>query len=300
MENKAVIIGAGVGGMTLAIYLKRAGVNFSLIEEKRPGGQINFALSVENFPSYSKISGRELSSKIFEQVKELVIDYIKDKVLSIKKEKDNFSLQMKSGDVITCNTIFIATGKHVKRLDIPNVNDYLGCGLSYCATCDGAFFKNKDVIVVGDNNDAVKDAMYLAAICKNVTILVSGNELSADKFYQDKLSTFLNVKISYNTILKRLIKDNVLKQAEIVDAGVSEIINVDGCFASVGYVPDSEIFKDLVKLDGDNYIVVDSNMKTSCDGVYAIGDVNNRKVFQLVSAMDDAVVASKDYLKNVN
>ena len=290
MENKAVIIGAGVGGMTLAIYLKRAGVNFSLIEEKRPGGQINFALSVENFPSYSKISGRELSSKIFEQVKELDIDYIKDKVLSIKKEKDNFSLQMKSGDVITCNTIFIATGKHVKRLDIPNVNDYLGCGLSYCATCDGAFFKNKDVIVVGDNNDAVKD----------VTILVSGNELSADKFYQDKLSTFLNVKISYNTILKRLIKDNVLKQAEIVDAGVSEIINVDGCFASVGYVPDSEIFKDLVKLDGDNYIVVDSNMKTSCDGVYAIGDVNNRKVFQLVSAMDDAVVASKDYLKSVN
>ena len=184
MENKAVIIGAGVGGMTLAIYLKRAGVNFSLIEEKRPGGQINFALSVENFPSYSKISGRELSSKIFEQVKELDIDYIKDKVLSIKKEKDNFSLQMKSGDVITCNTIFIATGKHVKRLDIPNVNDYLGCGLSYCATCDGAFFKDKDVIVVGDNNDAVKDAMYLAAICKNVTILISGNELSADNFFK--------------------------------------------------------------------------------------------------------------------
>lgn len=300
MENRAVIIGAGVSGMTLAIYLKRAGVNFSLIEGKRPGGQINFALSVENFPSYTKISGRELSSKIFEQIKELEVDYIKDEVLAIKKEKDIFSLKMKSGNIVRCNTVFIATGKNIKKLDIPSVNDFLGCGLSYCATCDGAFFKNKDVIIVGDNNDTIKDAIYLAPICKSVTILAKYDVFSADKFYQAKISDLANVKISYNTILKRLIKDEVLIQAEIIKNGSLEVIDVDGCFASVGYVPNSEIFKDLVALDGNNYIIVDSNMKTSCDGVYAIGDVNNRKIFQLLSAMDDAVVASKDYLKNVN
>lgn len=297
MNFKAGIIGSGVAGMTLAIYLKRAGIDFVLIEERRPGGQINFAPLVENFPSYEKISGRELSQKIYSQVQALNVNYLNDEVVSIDKDKKKYKLKMKKNDDIIVNTVFIATGKKIKKLDIPNVNDFVGVGLSYCATCDGMFFADKDVLVVGDTNKALEESLYLAGICRKVIILCKNDKIQADDFYRKKVESKENIEIIYNAILKNLVKDEVLKEAIIVRDGKEEILSISGCFAYVGYLPNTELFKHLVKLDGDNYIVVDENMCTSEDNVYAIGDVNNRKIFQLLTAMNDAVVAANDYLK---
>lgn len=297
MNFKAGIIGSGVAGMTLAIYLKRAGIDFVLIEAKRPGGQINFAPLVENFPSYEKISGRELSQKIYSQVQALNVNYLNDEVVSIDKDKKKYKLKMKKNDDIIVDTVFIATGKKIKKLDIPNVNDFVGVGLSYCATCDGMFFADKDVLVVGDTNKALEESLYLAGICRKVIILCKNDKIQADDFYRKKVESKENIEIIYNAILKNLVKDDVLKEAIIVRDGKEEILSISGCFAYVGYLPNTELFKHLVKLDGDNYIVVDENMCTSEDNVYAIGDVNNRKIFQLLTAMNDAVVAANDYLK---
>lgn len=297
MNFKAGIIGSGVAGMTLAIYLKRAGIDFVLIEARRPGGQINFAPLVENFPSYEKISGRELSQKIYSQVQALNVNYLNDEVVSIDKDKKKYKLKMKKNDDIIVDTVFIATGKKIKKLDIPNVNDFVGVGLSYCATCDGMFFADKDVLVVGDTNKALEESLYLAGICRKVIILCKNDKIQADDFYRKKVKAKENIEIIYNAILKNLVKDDVLKEAIIVRDGKEEILSISGCFAYVGYLPNTELFKHLVKLDGDNYIVVDENMCTSEDNVYAIGDVNNRKIFQLLTAMNDAVVAANDYLK---
>ena len=297
MNFKASIIGSGVAGMTLAIYLKRAGIDFVLIEARRPGGQINFAPLVENFPSYEKISGRELSQKIYSQVQALNVNYLNDEVVSIDKDKKKYKLKMKKNDDIIVDTVFIATGKKIKKLDIPNVNDFVGVGLSYCATCDGMFFADKDVLVVGDTNKALEESLYLAGICRKVIILCKNDKIQADDFYRKKVESKENIEIIYNAILKNLVKDDVLKEAIIVRDGKEEILSISGCFAYVGYLPNTELFKHLVKLDGDNYIVVDENMCTSEDNVYAIGDVNNRKIFQLLTAMNDAVVAANDYLK---
>lgn len=296
MMHNVAIIGAGVAGMTLAIYLKRASIDFVLIEEKRPGGQINYAPFVENFPSYEKISGRELSQKIFDQVKALDVNYLNDEVVSIAKENDLYTLKMKNTDSISANVLIIATGKKIKKLDIPHVNDFLGSGLSYCATCDGKFFEGKDVLVVGDTNKALEESIYLAGICNKVIVLSEQNDVRADSFYKEKVSLIDNIEILYNSKLVDLIKDDVLKKAVIIRDGSQETLNVSGCFAYVGYLPNTEIFKDLVELDGDNYVVVDSNMKTSDSNIYAIGDVNNRKIFQLITAMNDAVVVSNNYL----
>ena len=297
MNFKAGIIGSGVAGMTLAIYLKRAGIDFVLIEARRPGGQINFAPLVENFPSYEKISGRELSQKIYSQVQALNVNYLNDEVVSIDKDKKKYKLKMKKNDDIIVDTVFIATGKKIKKLDIPNVNDFVGVGLSYCATCDGMFFADKDVLVVGDTNKALEESLYLAGICHKVIILCKNDKVQADDFYRKKVESKENIEIIYNAILKNLVKDEVLKEAIIVRDGKEEILSISGCFAYVGYLPNTELFKHLVKLDGDNYIVVDENMCTSEDNVYAIGDANNRKIFQLLTAMNDAVVAANDYLK---
>lgn len=297
MNFKVGIIGSGVAGMTLAIYLKRAGIDFVLIEARRPGGQINFAPLVENFPSYEKISGRELSQKIYSQVQALNVNYLNDEVVSIDKDKKKYKLKMKKNDDIIVDTVFIATGKKIKKLDIPNVNDFVGVGLSYCATCDGMFFADKDVLVVGDTNKALEESLYLAGICRKVIILCKNDKIQADDFYRKKVESKENIEIIYNAILKNLVKDEVLKEAIIVRDGKEEILSISGCFAYVGYLPNTELFKHLVKLDGDNYIVVDENMCTSEDNVYAIGDVNNRKIFQLLTAMNDAVVAANDYLK---
>lgn len=297
MNFKVGIIGSGVAGMTLAIYLKRAGIDFVLIEARRPGGQINFAPLVENFPSYEKISGRELSQKIYNQVQALNVNYLNDEVVSIDKDKKKYKLKMKKNDDIIVDTVFIATGKKIKKLDIPNVNDFVGVGLSYCATCDGMFFADKDVLVVGDTNKALEESLYLAGICRKVIILCKNDKIQADDFYRKKVESKENIEIIYNAILKNLVKDEVLKEAIIVRDGKEEILSISGCFAYVGYLPNTELFKHLVKLDGDNYIIVDENMCTSEDNVYAIGDVNNRKIFQLLTAMNDAVVAANDYLK---
>jgi len=298
MKREIVVIGAGVAGMTSAIYLKRAGVDPLIIEMSRPGGQINFAPLVENFPGYLSITGRDFSKKVYEQMEFLNVEYLKDEVLSVNKNDGYFSIKLKNNEIIDTKNIIIATGKKIKRLNIPNVNSFLGVGLSYCATCDGKFFEGKDVLVVGDTNKALEESMYLANLCSKVYILCENNFVKADTFYRDKIASLNNVEILYNSKLQELIKDDVLERAIIIKDNEEISLNVSGCFAYVGYLPNSEVFSSLVELNGDNYIIVDKNKETSCKGVYAVGDVTDTKVYQLVTACSDAAVAVDSYLSS--
>lgn len=298
MIKDVVIIGAGVAGMTSAIYLKRAGISPVLIEMKRPGGQINFASSVENFPTYIKITGKEFSDKVFEQVKSLDIEYVKNEVISVSKDNDNFIVNLKEGTEIVTKTIFIATGKKIKKLDIPNVNSFLGIGLSYCATCDGQFFRGKDVVVIGDTNKAVEESLYLANLCNKVYIISEGESLKADFYFAQKIKNIENIEVIFNARVKELIKDVTLKNVIVEVNGVMKSLDVSGCFAYVGYVPNTELFSDFLNLNGDGYVIVNDDKETSCKGIYAIGDVTNTKVYQLITAASDAAIAVNHYLSN--
>ena len=298
MKREIVVIGAGVAGMTSAIYLKRAGINPLIIEMSRPGGQINFAPLVENFPGYLSITGRDFSKKVYEQLESLEIEYLKDEVLSVTKRDDYFVIELKNNEVITAENIIIATGKKIKKLDIPNVNSFLGVGLSYCATCDGKFFEGKDVLVVGDTNKALEESIYLANLCNKVYVLCENDSVKADSFYKDKVLSIDNIEIIYNARLKELVKDDTLKSALIIKDDKEVLLNVSGCFAYVGYLPNSELFSSLVELNGDNYIIVNRDKETSCKGIYAVGDVTDTKVYQLVTACGDAAIAVDSYLSS--
>jgi len=298
MDKKinVVIVGAGVAGMTAAIYLKRAGINCTIIENMVPGGQILKAFKVENYPGFMQISGSELSNNIFEQVKKLHIDYIKDEVVKIEDDK---KVVLKSGNIIETDNVIIATGRRPKKLNVPNLNKFLGKGLSYCATCDGRFFKDQDVLVVGGSNSALEEALYLANICKSVTIIHRRDELRADRCYQDEALGLDNVTIKYNTKVKELISDGVKLDSVIMEVdGNEEKLKVAGCFSSIGYEPNTDFIYETLDLNDEGYIKIDDKYMTNRDGIYAIGDVVKKESYLLLTAMSDAVNVASIIINN--
>ncbi len=293
LRTSVAIIGAGVAGMTAAIYLKRAGIDCIVIENVSPGGQILKAFKVENYPGFMQISGTELSNNMFDQIKRLDVQYKKDEVIKIESKKKK-KITLKSNDTIECEKIIIATGRKPKKLNVPNLNKFLGKGVSYCATCDGRFFKDQDVVVVGGSNSALEEAIYLSNICKTVTIIHRRDTFRADKYYQDEISKIDNIKVKYNAHLKELVSDGIKLSSLIIEYNNGEIeeLEITGCFSSIGYEPNSELFDSIVKLDDEGYIKVDKNYMTNVDGIYASGDIVKKDSYLLITAMNDAVVAS--------
>ena len=302
VSSDVAIVGAGVAGMTAAIYLKRAGVDVTIIEKETPGGQILKAFSVENYPGFVKITGKELSDNMFEQITKLEVPYIRDEVVDIKLGGDGKVVFLKSGDKVNCKAVILAVGRHPKKLSIPKLSSFVGSGLSYCATCDGRLFKNRDVLVVGGSNSALEEAVYLSNICKSVTIVHRRDEFRAEQAWQDKVRSTPNISIEYNAVLKELIKDDdVLTRAILKYTDESEKeIRIDGCFSSIGYEPDTDVLDKIVKLDDEGYIETNAIGETNISGIYAAGDTVKKGIYQLLTAMNDAVVVAdsvREYLK---
>lgn len=302
VQSSVVIVGAGVAGMTAAIYLKRAGIDSVVIEKSAPGGQILKAFSVENYPGFVKVTGKELSDTMFEQMQKLSIDYKKDEVVDIKVNKKNKIVILKSGQKIECQAIILAVGRQPKKLGIPKLSSFVGNGLSYCATCDGRLYKGRDVLVIGGSNSALEEAVYLSNICKSVTIVHRRDEFRAERAWQDEIKKIPNIHVKYNCVLKELIKeDDVLAKAILkYNDETEEEVKVEGCFSSIGYEPDTDILDQVVKLDDEGYIDTDVFGRTNIDGIYAAGDTVKKGIYQLITAMNDAVVVAdsiRQYLK---
>ena len=302
IHSNVVIIGAGVAGMTAAIYLKRAGIDSVIIEKEIPGGQILKAFSVENYPGFVKITGKELSDNMVEQLKKLEINYIKDEAVDIVTDNEDKVVVLKSGEKIGCKAVILAVGRHPKKLGIPKLSSFVGNGLSYCATCDGRLYKDKDVMVVGGSNSALEEAVYLSNICKTVTIVHRRDEFRAEKTWQDEVKNIENINIEYNAVLKELVKEEDVLSSAILkyNDGNEKEFRIQGCFSSIGYEPDTDILENIVKLDDEGYIDTDSYGKTSVEGIYAAGDTVKKGIYQLITAMNDAVVVAdsvREYLK---
>lgn len=288
-KYKVVILGAGISGMTAAIYLKRGGINPLIIESSVPGGVLNNIPSIENYPGYENISGPDLAMNIYKQVKDLDI-----KILL--KQIDNIDLNKKIiNNNIEYDYLVIATGRKHRLLGIERENELLGKGISTCALCDGFFYKDKEVVVVGGGSSALTEALYLSNIAKEVTIVHRGNTFTGEKYLIDKVNSTKNIKVTFNSnVTSYNINEDKLVSVTINN---KDIIKADGVFLSIGSTPNSELFN----VDKDNsYVLVDSNYMTNIEDVYAVGDVIKKKYYQLSTAASDAVVVASTIIDKEN
>ena len=296
LDFDVIIIGAGVAGMTSAIYLKRAGINCCLIEKAMYGGQINLSPKVENYPGLIDVSGTELTSNIFEQVKKLGIEFINSQVININLSEEKKEVTLKD-KTLTSNKIIIATGRRPRKLDVPKADTLEGKGISYCAVCDGNFFKGEEVVIVGGGSSALEEALYLSKICSKVTVVNRSEKLRAESYYLDKIKNIENIEILYNSKVKELREQNgILNSVVISTEDKEQEVFTRGCFVCIGYEPNTELFNEINKTN-DGYIIVDEKKLTNIDGVYAVGDVTKKDIFQLTTAINDGTIAAINCIK---
>lgn len=285
-SSKVIILGSGISGMTASIYLKRGGIIPIIIENNTPGGTLNIIPSIENYPGFNEISGPDLAVNIYNQTKKLGIEYIYRNI-----EKIDLKNKIIDNDT-KFDYLIIATGRRARLLGLENEDKYLGRGISTCALCDGTFYKDKEVIVVGGSSSAISEALYLSNICKMVTIIHRGDSYRAQKILIDKLGSTKNIKQIFNAnVIKYNIKNNKIIGVTLDN---NKKIKADGIFLGIGSIPNSDIFE--VEKE-DNYIIVDNEMKTNIDYVYAIGDVTKKKTYQLITASSDGIIAASSIIK---
>jgi len=285
-----IVIGSGIAGMTAGIYLKRGGLDVLIIEENAPGGQLNRINSIENYPGFVKTDGPTLAAEIFSQVRNLDIDYLFDKVVSVDLKGETKRV-VTGGTTLYCKYLVIATGRLTKRL-FNDDDRYIGKGISYCSICDGHLYKGKNVVVVGGANSAVEEALYLSDICNTVTMIIRGEKLRGDQTLIDKVLQKNNIKCVYNSSVSEYNIEN--SKLVSIKLDNDEIIDTDGLFISIGSVPSADIF-DVDKEKG--FIIVDSECMTNIDNVYACGDIIKKSVYQLTTAASEGTIVAYSIIK---
>ena len=288
-EHKVVILGSGIAGMTAGIYLKRGGLDVLVVEDNIPGGVLNEIPSIENYPGYEEISGPDLAMNIYNQLTKLGVKILNKKITSIDLNNKIINNNIKYEYLV------IATGRKSRMLSLEHEKELLGKGISTCALCDGFFYKDKVVAVVGGGSSSLTEALYLSKICKEVIIIHRRDKLTADKYLIDKVNSTKNIKVLYNSNITKYNQNNNKLTSVIINN--KDNLEVEGVFLAIGSTPNSEIFN--VNKD-NNYIIVDSNYMTNIDKVYAIGDVIKKDYYQLSTASSDAVVAASNIIKREN
>jgi len=295
-----IIIGAGPGGITLGCLLKKDNIDVSLFDYGPIGGKVNIAPRIDNFPPYEKIMGPDLAFEFYLKAKEAKLPILPYRVNSIKKENDIFIVKT-NDEEYSSKVVVIATGTNEKKLGLEKEDHFFGHGLSYCALCDGHFFKNEEVAVIGGGNSAIKEAIYLTAICKTVYVIHRRNEFRCEKIYLDELKEKSNVKFLTPYICLEFIGDSSITSLRLknVENNKEKILKIKAVFPLIGQDPNTS-FVDESLLDEYKNVITDSNKETKIKGLFAIGDVLARVEKQIYLAVDDANVAYKkirEYLK---
>lgn len=288
-----IIIGAGVAGMTAAVYARRAGKSVLMIEAEGVGGQIALSPSVENFPSRKSVSGAELSDDLYTQATELGAKAELDKVLSISDNGAEKTVTTEYAEY-SCKAVIIATGLKHRGLSLPREAELVGNGISYCAVCDGVFYKGKDVAVCGGGSTALSDAIYLSEICNQVTLIHRRTEFRGEVKLVERLREKKNVRFELETVISGYLGEETLTGVSLKSVlnGRESQLKVSGLFLAVGQTPQSEAFSELVELDESGYIKAGEDCRTSRAGVFAAGDCRTKAVRQLTTAAADGSVAA--------
>lgn len=284
-----VVVGGGPAGMTAALYAARAGKKVMLLESNAFGGQIATAPRVENFPSVAETSGAQLAEKMFDQIVAHGVDFDMGQGV-VQKQDDGFCVTTEYGQY-HCKAVVLATGVSHKKLDISS-EKLEGKGVCYCAVCDGAFYKDKKVVVVGDGNSAAQFALYLAEICSEVQLLTLFDKLFCDEELIQRILTNSKIVWTKNVVVKDILGNEHVQGVAFSDSdGAITYEDCDAVFVAIGQEPHNNAFADIVALDERGYIVADESCQTSCEGVFVAGDCRTKKVRQCATAVGDGAVA---------
>lgn len=293
----AIVIGAGPAGLTAGIYLARGGAKTLIIEKESIGGQIASSPLVENYPGFKSVSGSELVDTFYEQVVDLGVDIEIGEVKSI--ENGEIKKVFVDDAVYETKTVIIATGVKHRKLNLEKEEEFIGSGIHFCATCDGPFYKNKVVAVVGGANSAVINAIYLSSLCDKVYLIYRGKDLRCENKLKEKVSNLKNVEILLNSNVTQYLGVDKLERIVVKDLQCKKEIQVDGLFLSIGMDPETSIKLNLNKTDNDYYDSVDT--LTNLPGIFVAGDCRNKNVRQVTTAVSDGTVAAinaLNYLQN--
>ncbi|MBD5551574.1 MAG: FAD-dependent oxidoreductase [Lachnospiraceae bacterium] len=304
-----IIIGAGTAGLTAAVYALRAGKSVLVLEQGTYGGQIINTPKVENYPGIEQISGYEFASGLFRQAEKLGMEYRSEKVTDVRLENDGAdavkeisSAEMKtSGKIVEtaegayhAKTVILATGAKNRLLGIEKETEYTGRGISYCATCDGMFFRGKKVAVVGGGNTALEDAAFLSNYCEKVYVIHRRDTFRGEEKQVKELQTKENVEFLLHKTVQALEGGLTLQAVVLNDreSGEASRLEVEGLFVAIGRIPDTEVFAKLIELDENGYVLAGEDCRTNVDGIFAAGDCRKKTVRQLTTAAADGAVAA--------
>ena len=295
-----IIIGGGVAGMTAAVYAARSGMSTLIIEKAGFGGQAALTSTIENYPSLKEIEGWELAANMKAQVDALGVESISADVTGLTKADGVFTVSMGDNSA-EAKTVIIANGVRRRELGIEGEDAFRGRGISWCAVCDGGFFRKKKVAVIGAGNSALGDAIYLSNLCEQVYVLYRRPYPTATKSYMDKLASIDNVKLMPRHVPIAFKGEKRLGALTVKDLDTEGVydLEVNGVFEAIGLIPDNDLFSDLVELDANGYILTDDEMRTKTEGLFAAGDTRQKHLRQIVTACSDgaiAATAAHDYL----
>ncbi len=297
-----IIIGGGPAALTAALYAGRAGLDALMIEKQYEGGQIVNTNEVENYPGFPDITGSELANIMYEHAKKFggIMKY--EEVIDLKIDGD-IKKVITGSQTYESKAVILSMGAKPKKLNIDKEDEFMGRGISYCATCDGGFYREKVVAVIGGGDTAVEDALHLSRIAEKVYVIVRKDLLRANKASQKKLLETNNVEIIWNSVITKLKGEEKLSGLEIKNTkdNVVKDLEVNGVFVAIGSEPQTELVKDLVDLDKNGYIIADESCRTNIDGIFAIGDIRTKEVRQVLTAAADGAVSiygAEKYLIN--
>lgn len=300
MEYDVLIVGGGPAGMTAALYALRSGKSVMVLEKEGFGGQIATSPRLENYPTITSISGSEWSDRLFEQITDLGANFELENVQEIKKEEGLFIVKTDYSEYLA-KSVIIANGVKPRKMGIPNEEELTGKGISYCAVCDGPFYKGKEIYLVGDANTALQYALLLSGYCPKVHMLTLFDKLFGDKILIDRVLQTENIDIRHNLSLKKLVGTDELESAEFEDTITHEkvVYKTNNLFIAIGQVPQNEFLTGIVKLD-HGFIETNELMETGVEGLFAAGDTRKKENKQVITACNDGAVAAMSAVKYLN
>lgn len=294
-----IIIGGGPAGLSAALYAGRARLKVLLIEKMILGGLASTTFFIENYPGFPEgVSGMELSNRLQDQVRRLGLDIIWGNAISVKSKKNCREVQV-DGRVLNSKAVIIAAGTEAAKLGVPGEDKFRGRGVSYCATCDGPFYKEKNVMVVGGGNSAIEEALFLTRYAKKISIVHRRDELRADKILAEQVLSNPKIYTFWHSAVEEIKGKEKVEEITLKDlvSGKKLKVSVDGIFIYIGSKPNSEIVRDIVKLDKKGFIPTDEDMKTSAAGIFAAGDIRVKSLRQIVTAVSDGAIAAESARK---
>jgi thioredoxin reductase (NADPH) len=292
---EVVIVGGGPAGLAAGLYCQRAALKTVLFEKGSPGGQIAISKEVENYPGVEGITGFDLAEKLLRHARSFGLRVVQEEVAEVYAGPDLHSVRLANGDLFHTVALILGVGGTMRKLGVPGEAEYLGSGVSYCATCDGFFFRDKTVVVVGGGDTAVEEALYLSRLTKKVRLVHRSNALRASKLLQNRLIAEPGVEVLWNTIITDIKGDGRSVNAvsfENIETGEKGAFPTDGVFIFIGYAPNNQLIPPEVRINEQGFVITDEKCETSVSGIFAVGDLRKKFANQIVVAAADGAIAA--------